>query len=403
MAAAIGLALVLISIRGRRSVWCTPIQPGKSEETMTELDPKVVFKECTRFLLRHLPSASQPDSVLNEISQALGPEDRLDFYGEGGLVADFEKHVARLLGKEAAVFMPSGTMAQQIALRVWTERRGCRNVVFHPLCHLERHEEKAYERLHGLRAILSGTPDHPDALIRRATLESIAEPIGAVLIELPQGWLGGVLLPWEELVDLSAWARERTLPLHLDGARLWECTPYYQKDHAQIAELFDSVYVSFYKGLGALAGAMLAGPASLVAEARVWRKRHGGALFKMYPYVLSARRALETRLPRMRRYHELAVAIAKELSAIDGIALVPDPPHTNMMHLYLRGSSHGLQLAALEVAQETRVWMFDRTWTSPLPGQALVEFTVGDATLELSPQEVGELFRKLMCRAAAAV
>jgi len=321
-----------------------------------------------------------------------------DVFGEDPTVGRLEARVAELLGKEAALFMPTGTMTQQIALRIWTDRRACRNVVFHPTCHLEKHEEKAYERLHGLRAIVTGTPDNPNALIRRKTLETIAEPVGAVLIELPQRWLGGVLLPWDELVDLAAWAKDKGVPLHLDGARLWECKPYYQKEYAEIAGLFDSVYVSFYKGLGALGGAALAGPADLIAEARVWRKRHGGAAFQLYPYVVSARKALETRLPKMQQYHEMAVAIAKELASIEGVELCPDPPHTNMMHVYLRGSSQKLHAAALEVAQESRVWLLPRLWASPLPGHGLLELTVGDATLELSSAEVGELFRKLMRR-----
>jgi threonine aldolase len=342
----------------------------------TGLDLTAVLKACTRFLLWNSPSAFKPESALKELAQAVRQEDRSDFFGEGGLIDAFEKHVAQLLGKEAAVFMPSGTMAQQIALRIWTDRRGCRNIVFHPMSHLEKHEEKAYERLHRMRAIVTGTPDNPNALIRRKTLEGIAEPLGAVLIELPQRWLGGVLLSWDELAELSAWGKERSVPLHLDGARLWECKPYYQKDYTEIAGHFDSVYVSFYKGLGALAGAALTGPADFIAEARIWRKRHGGAIFSLYPYVVSARRALEIRLPKMQQYHEMAVAIAQELTRIEGIELCPNPPHTNMMHVYLRGSSQRLQAAALEVAQESRVWLFYQLWTSPLPGYALLELRV---------------------------
>ena len=144
------------------------------------------------------------------------------------------------------------------------------------------------------------------------------------------------------------------------------------------------------------------GPADVIAEARIWRRRHGGAVFQMYPYVLSARRALELRLPRMQQYYEMALAMAQELASIEGIEVCPDPPHTNMMHVYLQASSQRLQEAALELARESRVWMFYQLWTSPLPGYALLELTVGDATLELSPQEVGELFRKLMRRATAA-
>jgi threonine aldolase len=367
---------------------------------MTEPDFEAIYEACTRFLHRHGPAAFRPAAVLQALAATVGPEDSGDSYGEGGLVSGLEKQIAELLGKEAALFMPTGTMVQQIALRLWTERRGCRNVVFHPTCHLENHEQKAYERLHGLHAIVTGTPDRPNALIRRKTLEAIAEPIGAVLIELPQREIGGELLPWDELVDLSVWAREKAVPLHLDGARLWECKPYYQKDYAEIAALFDSVYVSFYKGLGALGGAMLAGPAPVVAEARVWRRRHGGAVYQLYPYAASARHALQTRLPRMQQYHEMAVALAAELRTIEGVSLWPDPPHTNMAHVYLRASAQSLQAAALELARQSRVWLIGGLRASPLPGTSLLELTVGDATLELTAKEVGELFRELMRQAS---
>src|SRR4051812_37790804 len=86
------------------------------------------------------------------------PDERGDTYGEGERIGRVEARIADLLGKEAAVLMPSGTMAQQIALRIWCERRNCDTVAFHPTCHLEIHEQQGYERLHGLHARLVGNP-----------------------------------------------------------------------------------------------------------------------------------------------------------------------------------------------------------------------------------------------------
>jgi len=91
-------------------------------------------------------------------------------------------------------------------------------------------------------------------------------------------------------------ARERNITLQLDGARLWECQPFYQRSYAEIAALFDTVYVSFYKILGGITGAMLLGPEDVIAEARIWQRRHGGNLVRMFPFVLSAKQGLETRL-----------------------------------------------------------------------------------------------------------
>ncbi len=102
-------------------------------------------------------------------------------------------------------------------------------------------------------------------------------------IELPLRDAGFLLPTWEDLVAFTGRARERGVPVHLDGARLWESQPFYDRPHADIAGLFDSVYVSFYKGLGGIAGAALAGH-DLVAQARIWQARHGGNLFSMLPF-----------------------------------------------------------------------------------------------------------------------
>src|SRR5215211_3150991 len=189
--------------------------------------------------------------ALLQLAHATAPDERQDRYGTGERVERLEARVADLLGQEAAVFMPSGTMAQQIALRIWSERKRCATVAFHPTCHLELHEERGYERLHGLHARLVGDPNR---LIAFADLEAIREPLAALLLELPQREIGGLLPEWDELVAQGTWARERDIALHLDGARLWEAGPFYGREYAELAGLFDSVYVSFYKGLGGLAG-----------------------------------------------------------------------------------------------------------------------------------------------------
>ena len=113
-----------------------------------------------------------------------------DMYGQGELINDFEKQVAELLGKPAAVFMPSGTMAQQIALRIHADRLHTPHVAFHPTCHLEIHEQKGYQVLHGLHSVLVGSPQR---LMAIDDLKAIKEPLAALLLELPQREIGGVL------------------------------------------------------------------------------------------------------------------------------------------------------------------------------------------------------------------
>jgi len=115
------------------------------------------------------------------------------------------------------------------------------------------------------------------------------------LLELPQRDIGGHQPSWDDLVAQCAWARQVGAALHLDGARLWESAAGYGRSPAEVAALFDTVYVSFYKGIGALAGCCLAGPAEIIAEVREWRERMGGMLIGLWPKAASALTCLADR------------------------------------------------------------------------------------------------------------
>src|SRR5262249_37215036 len=130
----------------------------------------------------------------------------VDHYGGGELPQRLERRVSELLGKEAAVWMPSGTMAQQIALRIHAERTGRSVGAFHPQCHLAAHEEGASRVWHGLGATLLGGRER---LIETKDVDELREPIAALLLELPQRDLGGQLPPWDDLVATCEAARAR--------------------------------------------------------------------------------------------------------------------------------------------------------------------------------------------------
>ncbi len=357
---------------------------------MNEQEIQRLLKSCERFLGGNYRQT--PKQQLSELAAYTNPEEDFDYYGEGELINSFEAEVAQLLGKEAAVFMPSGTMGQQIALRIWTDQRKLPRVAFHPTCHLEIHEQQAYRKLHHLESVLVGQAHR---MLTLADLESIAEPIGALLLELPQREIGGQLPTWEELNAILSWAREKGIATHLDGARLWECQPFYQRDYAAIAGLFDSVYVSFYKILGGITGSILAGPVDFIGEARVWQRRHGGNLFHLYPYVLAARKGLHERLGKMGVYHTKAKEIAQVLSSFSQVEIVPNPPHTNMMHVFLQGDAEKLVDAALAIARETKTMLFTHLMPTILPRWSSFELTIGDASLDLKNEEIAELFDRL--------
>lgn len=317
---------------------------------------------------------------------AMIPADvEMDRYGHGGVVAQFEEELAQLLGKEAALFVPSGTMAQQATLRVHADRRGPRGVVFHPHCHLDWHEERGYERLHGLHGLPAGRLDAPLTL---GDLERVAEPPAALLLELPQRNLGGTLPLWDALAAQADWARRRGAAVHMDGARLWEALPFYERSASQVAALFDTVYVSFYKGLGGIAGSAVAGPAALVAEVAEWRTRHGGRLVALWPYAAAARTALRDRLTKMPQYCAHARALAAALEGLPGVEVTPNPPVTPMMHVLLPATAGELASRAAALAAREHVWTFAQPFASDSPHRQRIELTVGDATLQCAPAEV---------------
>jgi threonine aldolase len=334
---------------------------------------------CERALTGHgIPRA-------DDLLATIPPGTAVDRYGEGGVVADLEAAIAGILELPAAVYLPSGTMAQQSALRVHADRRGRRTVVFHPECHLDRHEGQALERLHGLLGRPTGDRNR---LLELSDLDAVAEPPAALLIELPQRDLGGRLPFWGDLQAQTAWARDRGAAAHLDGARLWEAAAGYGRSPAELASLFDTTYVSFYKGLGALPGCCLAGPEDVVAEVREWRKRMGGTLFGLWPGAASALTCLRRRLPLMPAYLGRAREIADAVRDLPGVTVVPDPPQTPMLHLLLRTSAEAFTTAARALAADSGLWTWEKPMTTGDPAVQRVEFSVGDATMALSVEEI---------------
>jgi len=323
----------------------------------------------------------------------MGTDFERDNYGEGGVVAELETEVAGLLGKPAALFLLTGTMAQQATLRVHADRRLRSTFVAHPYCHLDWREGRGYQRLHGLSFRQAGDLWRP---LTAVALAGIAEPPAALLLELPQRDLGGHLPAWDELEAQVSWARDVGAAAHLDGARIWEAAAGYEREPAEIAALFDTVYVSFYKGLGSVGGCCVAGPADTVAELREWRTRHGGTVFGMWPYAASCLASLRLRLPRMADYRRHGLAIAEAMRGVPGAEVDPDPPQTSHLHLLLHRDSDELRAAAYRLARERQIWTFVRWKPSDTPAVQRIELPVGDATMTFGAEEIAELVRYLL-------
>jgi threonine aldolase len=308
-----------------------------------------------------------------------------DVYGESGPVERLESELVELFGVEAAAFFPSGIMAQQVALRIHTDRAGTRRVALPDLSHLLMHEEDGPRLLHGLEiSLLTRGFEAPAA----RHLAAIPGRLGAVLAELPLREAGCLLPTWDDLAELSQACRARGVVLHFDAARIWESQPWFGRPLPEIAALADSLYVSFYKGLGGMAGAALLGPAGFIAEARLWRRRQGGTLYHLTAEAVSALAGLHHQLPVVADTVAWARVFAAGLPPL--MTVQPGVPHTNQFLAYAAGDADAVNERLLALIEERHIG-FPAWGAAQEPGRISTEFTVSRAALNLDPAEMAAL------------
>lgn len=345
------------------------------------------FSQTTRQLAGH---GHRVIETLQEVFAQIDGSTPSDLYGTGAVIEAFQAKMARLLGKEAAVFFPSGTMAQQIALRIWCDEKGLRRVAYHPLSHLEIHEQDGLKELHQIETVLLADQTRVIELDDLRGMGAVA----CLLLELPQREIGGQLPSFETLEATAAYCRERGIRLHLDGARLLEVLPYYEKSAAEVCALFDSVYISFYKGLGGIAGAILAGEQRFIDQSKVWKRRHGGDLISLYPYILSADYYYEKRAANMGRYYADARALATRFNTCDGVSTVPTVPVSNMFHVHAALPIERMSAILAEVHRETGIGVTGRL--KALDGdRCAFEISLGDQYGLLPQEEIDRVFALL--------
>jgi len=324
---------------------------------------------CARRLSGHKPV--DPASALKALAEHPAAAEPADLYGAGGAAALVEKRTAELLGKPAAMFFIKGMIAQMCVLRAAADRAR-----IHPMSHIVLDEQDAAWRLHDFRPIRLGKY----APFTLAQLQAVTESIAAVVVELPLRRSGYLLPPLDELRAISAWARKAGVHLHFDGARLWEAAAGYGIGLDELAALADSVYVSFYKGLGGLGGAAVAGDAAFIESLAVWKTRHGGNLYRVFPYAISALAGIDAHLPRMPAYVGRARALAETLASEPRLIVTPHVPDANAFHLLLPGSVEELTRRNRAFAEQNGIWLFNGFLESSVIGRPVGEVVIGDAS-----------------------
>jgi threonine aldolase len=311
-----------------------------------------LMNECRHFLSGHgVQSMKDRLTALANSPHAEGGE---DFYGESAAVKALTDRVTGLTGQQKTIFVPKGMIAQMAALRVHTARTGRPSVAIHRLSHFDFDEMGALERLHGLTILRTGSPQNPFTV---ADLDALGEKPGVVSVELPLRRAGYRLTPLDDLRAIAAWCRAWDVPLHIDGARGWGAAVAYDLELSEIAGLADSLYLSFYKELGGMGGCTLGGERSFIEEAKPWIERHGGLIFRAFPYAIAAQDGMDAHLGRLGEYQDTARKIAKSINVTEDMHTEPTVPHTGGFQIVLDVPPAAAEAALEELTRESGVWL----------------------------------------------
>src|SRR5688572_27726308 len=265
----------------RRTFLSAPILAAAPRAASAATDKPIV--QATGDGIRHTPA--EYAALLQKLSATIEP----DQYSIGGVVARLEQSVAAALGKETAVWLSTGTLANHLAVRILAGDK--RRVLVQQECHLFNDCGDCCQTLSGLHLVplASGkatfTVDDLEREAARGASGRVSVPIGAIQIETPVRRKDGEVFDFAEIKRVSQRARDRKIGLHLDGARLYLAAAYSGIPVREYAALFDTVYISMYKYFNAASGAILAGPKSLLENLFHSRRMFGNGLAHVWPFA----------------------------------------------------------------------------------------------------------------------
>ena len=273
-----------------------------------------------------------------------------DFYREDPTVRQLEEETAALLGKEAALFVPSGSMGNEISVAVHTHRG--QSIFLDRFSHMVQTEGRAVTEMLGrLFVMREGNRGRMTAEEVDAAGPGAGTKLGLVEVENTHNWGSGAIYPKAVFESVARAARRRGLPLHLDGARIWNASAATGLPLDALAGEADSVMVCYSKGLGAPVGSAVAGTSSFIEEARGARKMLGGAMRQAGILAAGALHALRHHRERLVEDHARAKRLAEAIAATEGLVLDPGEIDTNILIASLRARPERVHDFARVVAE----------------------------------------------------
>jgi threonine aldolase len=326
--------------------------------------------------IHHTPA--EYAALLEQLSATIEP----DSYSLGGVVARLEQSVAAALGKETAVWLSTGTLANHLAVRLLAGDK--RRVLVQQECHLFNDCGDCCQTLSGLHLVplapgkAAFTVDDLEREAERGASGRVAVPIGAIQIETPVRRKFGEVFELAEMKRVSQWAHDRRIGLHLDGARLYLAAAYSGVPVREYAALFDTVYVSMYKYFNAASGAVLAGPKSLLENLFQTRRMFGNGLAQVWPFAAVASHFFEGFPDRYARAVATSEKVISALQSDSRFEVTRVPNGTNIFFLRLKG---GNAQAFQRRAQEAGFIL-------PAPNNDRFTVQVNETWARATPQEI---------------
>lgn len=275
-----------------------------------------------------------------------------DYYSNGGVVEELERRMAAILGKERAVFLPTGTLANHLAVRI--QARGRARVLLQQESHLYNDSGDCAEVLSNLNLVPLApsagtfTLEEVQALVARSRGGRVPREVGVIVIESPIRRRLGELFDYGEMRRICAFARDEGIATHLDGARLFMASGYTGIGAAEYASHFDTVYVSMWKYFNAPSGAVLAGPGALLDELYHERRMFGGGLPYAWPLAAVALHSLDGFEARFTAGVEAGRTLKPALNELPGLSVEEIPNGSNVFRLRVEGTDTGRLRADLE-------------------------------------------------------